>query len=40
MCWSGQLAELMRDWTKQLQKWLDGIVEREVCGDSFPSAQR
>ena len=40
MCWSGQLAELTRDRTKQLQKWLDGVAEGEVCGGSFPSAER
>ena len=40
MCWSGQLEQLTRERTKQLQVWLDGLPEGEVCGGAFPRAER
>lgn len=40
MCWSGKLAELTRERTKQLQQWLNGVPEGEVCAGSLPRAER
>jgi uncharacterized protein YecT (DUF1311 family) len=36
MCWSAQLAELDRERTRQLRRWIDGVAEGDVCAGSVP----
>ena len=36
MCWSAQLAELDRERTRQLRRWIDGVAEGDVCSGSVP----
>jgi uncharacterized protein YecT (DUF1311 family) len=35
-CWSTQLSSFTKERTRQLQKWLDGIEEGDVCSGSYP----
>ncbi|MBS4050058.1 MAG: DUF1311 domain-containing protein [Methylomonas sp.] len=35
-CWNRQAASLTRERTRQLQKWLDGVEEGDVCAGSYP----
>lgn len=35
-CWSTQLSSFTQERTRQLQKWLDGMEEGDVCSGSYP----
>lgn len=35
-CWSGQMASMTRERTRQLKKWLDGVEEGDICAGSLP----
>jgi uncharacterized protein YecT (DUF1311 family) len=35
-CWNTQLSNLTQERTRQLQKWLDGVEEGDVCSGSYP----
>ncbi|WP_304898417.1 lysozyme inhibitor LprI family protein [Methylicorpusculum sp.] len=37
-CRNTQLSNLTQERTKQLQKWLDGVEEGDVCSGSYPSS--
>lgn len=39
LCWNGRLEQLTRERTRQLQVWLDGVVEGDVCSGSYPTAR-
>lgn len=35
-CWSTQLTNFTQERTRQLQKWLEGVEEGDVCSGSYP----
>lgn len=39
MCQSGEYEQLTRDRIKQLQAWITGVEEGDVCAGSYPMSQ-